>query len=144
MVSPGNPLSIHGLDDLIGTRVRFINRQPGSGTRIWLDQQLEHLELDCKQILGYEREVHTHLHVADEVLSGRADVGLGLQAAAIQSELDFIPLFNERYDLVIPEEQFHSPGLLPALETLHSKKFRQAIERLGGYNTQNSGVEIPM
>jgi len=144
MVASGNPLGISGLEDLANKRVRFINRQPGSGTRIWLDQQLEQLGLGYDQIRGYEREVNTHMQVAGEVLGRGADVGLGLQAAAIQSELDFIPLFNERYDLVIPEEQFHNPSLIPALETLHSKKFRRAVESLGGYNAQDSGAEIPM
>jgi putative molybdopterin biosynthesis protein len=144
MVASGNPKNIHGIDDLAGRRARFINRQSGSGTRIWFDHQLASMGLEDDQILGYEREVHTHVQVAREVLTGHADVGLGLQAVAIQSNLDFIPLFNERYDLVIPEDQFKNPILQPALDTLHSKKFRLAIESLGGYNTQDSGVEIPI
>jgi putative molybdopterin biosynthesis protein len=142
IIAPGNPNSIRGIDDLTGKRVRFINRQPGSGTRIWFDQQLVNLNLDCDQILGYEREVHTHNKVANEVLAGCADVGLGLQAVAIQSGLDFIPLFNERYDLVIPEDRFHSPNLQPALEIMNSKKFRLAVESLGGYDTHDLGVEV--
>jgi len=142
IVAPGNPKNIHGLDDLAGQRARFINRQPGSGTRIWFDQQLADFKIDSDQILGYERGVHTHRKVADEVLAGLADVGLGLQAVAIQSGLDFIPLFIERFDLVIPENQFESPILQPALETLQSKKFRLAVESLGGYITKHSGAEI--
>jgi len=144
MVTPGNPKNIRGIDDLADKRVRFINRQPGSGTRIWLDQQLARLNLDSEQISGYGREVHTHRRVAAEVLEGRADVGLGLLAVALQSDLDFIPLFNERFDLVIPEEQIHNPNLQPALEILHSKKFRLAIEGLGGYDTHDVGVEVPI
>jgi putative molybdopterin biosynthesis protein len=142
IVAPGNPKDIHDIVDLAGTRLRFINRQPGSGTRIWFDQQLTTLGLDCDQIVGYEREVHTHNQVANEILAGRADVGLGLQAIAIQSGLDFIPLFTERYDLVIPEDQFHNPNLQPALEVMYSKKFRLAVESLGGYDTHDLGVEI--
>jgi putative molybdopterin biosynthesis protein len=142
LLAPGNPKNIHRIEDLSGRQACFINRQPGSGTRIWFDQQLATLRLDCDQILGYEREVHTHNQVANEILSGRADVGLGLQAVAIQSGLDFIPLFNERYDLVIPDDQFHNPKLQPALEVIHSKKFRMAIESLGGYDTHDLGVEI--
>jgi putative molybdopterin biosynthesis protein len=142
MVAPGNPRGIHGIVDLAGSKARFINRQPGSGTRIWFDQQLTTLRLDCDQILGYEKAVHTHNRVADEILARRADVGLGLQAVAIQSGLDFIPLFTERYDLVIPEEQFYNPNLLPALEVMHSKKFRLAVESLEGYDTHDLGAEV--
>jgi molybdate-binding protein len=142
IMAPGNPKGITGLDDLASPEVRFINRQPGSGTRLWFDQQLSRQDLQSQQISGYDREVRTHRQVADEVLAGRADVGLGLQAVAIQKELDFIPLFSERYDLVIPEEQYQDPNLQPVFETLQSKKFRQAIECLGGYETGSLGVEI--
>jgi molybdate-binding protein/DNA-binding HxlR family transcriptional regulator len=142
IVASGNPKGIHSLVDLADGKVRFINRQSGSGTRIWIDQRLTTLGLDCDRILGYEREVHTHNRVANEILARRADVGLGLQAVAIQSGLDFIPLFTERYDLVIPEDQFHNPKLQPALEVMHSKKFRLAVESLGGYDTHNLGVEV--
>lgn len=142
MVAHGNPRGIHGIVNLAGSKARFINRQPGSGTRIWFDQQLTSLGVDCDRIVGYEREVHTHNQVANEILARRADVGLGLEAVAIQSGLDFIPLFTERYDLVIPEDQFHNPNLQPALEVMHGKKFRLAVESLGGYDTHDLGAEI--
>jgi len=142
IIPPGNPKGISGLDDLTSPEVHFINRQPGSGTRLWFDQELAKREIQSQRISGYDREVRTHRQVADEVLAGRADVGLGLQAVAIEKGLDFTPLFSERYDLVIQEEQYQNPNFLPVLETLHSKKFRQAIECLGGYETRSVGVEI--
>ncbi|MBU0512789.1 MAG: molybdopterin biosynthesis protein, partial [Chloroflexi bacterium] len=87
-------------------------------------------------------EVNTHLQVAEAVLLGEADAGLGVLAAARQSNLDFIPLFEERYDLVIPGEQYESDLLAPALEYIHTAAFRQAVEGLGGYNPQEAGTEL--
>jgi putative molybdopterin biosynthesis protein len=82
------------------------------------------------------------LQVAQAVATDQADVGLAVLAAAQKFQLDFIPLFEERYDLVIPEEHYESPLLVPALECIHTAKYRQAVESLGGYNTAEAGKEI--
>ncbi|HEX8967619.1 MAG TPA: molybdopterin biosynthesis protein, partial [Chloroflexota bacterium] len=99
IVPRGNPRGITSLVDLAHPDVRFVNRQRGSGTRVLLDYELRKLGLEAGQIRGYEREQYTHLAVGADVASGAADVGLGILAAARALELDFVPLFNEQYQL---------------------------------------------
>jgi putative molybdopterin biosynthesis protein len=127
------------LPDLGREDIALANRQRGSGTRLWLDRSLEEAGLPPEQVRGYDGELRTHTEVAQAVSSGEADVGLGIRAAAQQLELDFIPLFQERYDLVIPEEHLQNPALAPVLERLISKEFRQRVDRLGGYDTSHTG-----
>jgi putative molybdopterin biosynthesis protein len=141
LVAPGNPQQIQGLEDLGRDDLTFINRKTGSGTRLWLDQQLGALGVAFTQIQGYNREVSTHSQVAEAVLQGEADLGVGVLAAARQYDLDFIPLFVERFDLVIPEEYYQSALLLPALECLQTAQFREAVQGLGGYDPQETGKE---
>ncbi len=142
LVAPGNPHQIQGLEDLEREDLIFINRKTGSGTRLWLDQQLDRLGVESAQIRGYNQEVSTHSQVADAVLQGEADLGVGVLAAARQFKLDFIPLFDERFDLVIPEAHYQSALLLPALEYLHTAQFRTAVQGLGGYDPQETGNDI--
>jgi putative molybdopterin biosynthesis protein len=142
MVAPGNPHQIRGLQDLGREDLIFINRKSGSGTRLWLDQQLRKIGVESAQIKGYENTVNTHSQVAKAIVEGKVDFGLGVLAAARQFELGFIPLFVERFDLVIPDEHFQSALLFPALEYLHSAHFRTAIQELGGYNPQETGKEM--
>lgn len=142
MVSPGNPFGLTQLDDLIRAGIRFVNRKPGTGTRHWLDQQLRQMGLVPAQIEGYHNEVQTHAEVAQTVADGRADIGLGIFALARKYELAFIPLFEERYDLVMPEEFFYSDTFSPVLKVLRSTEFRAQIETLGGYNTARTGEII--
>jgi putative molybdopterin biosynthesis protein len=141
LVSPGNPLGIQALDDLSREDVTFINRKGGSGTRLWLDRQLQSLSLKEEFIKGYDREVNTHTQVASAVLNGEANAGLGVLAAALKFKLDFIPLFNERFDLVIRDEHYHSDLLLLALEYLQTAKFRKEVRSLGGYDPGETGKE---
>jgi putative molybdopterin biosynthesis protein len=142
LVLPGNPFGIRGLEDLGWGDIRFINRSKGSGTRLWLDRQVNALGLDPVKIPGFTLEVNTHAEVAAAVRKGLADTGLAVQAACIREGLDFVPLFEERYDLVIPEDEFKSERLLPILEHIHTGKFIKTLEGLGGYNPHNTGKEI--
>lgn len=141
-VAMGNPQGIKGLDDLARGDLRFINRRSGSGTRLWFDQQLTALSVSADVIQGYDWVVDTHLEIARAVAEGQADLGLAVLAASKQYGLDFIPLFEERYDLVIPEANYRSAGLAPLLDYLHSGEFRQAVEHLDGYDPHQSGSEI--
>ena len=141
MVAPGNPHQIRGLEDLGREDLIFINRKRGSGTRLWLDQHLQTLGLGSTPIRGYDREVSTHSQVAEAVLRGEADLGLAVLAAARRFDLNFIPLFEERFDLVIPDEHYQSVLLLPALEYIHTAEFRSAVQGLGGYDPQETGKE---
>ncbi len=138
-VNPGNPKNILGLQDLTRPEVQFINRQRGAGTRVLLDYHLAQLGITARDITGYEKEEYTHLSLAAAILSGRADCGLGIPAAAQALGLDFLPLFSERYDLVIPSEYYQDELLAPLLETLCDTEFRNDVSLLPGYDTDRMG-----
>lgn len=142
LVPRGNPKQIQSLLDLARSDVFFINRQRGAGTRVLLDYHLNLLGIDSTKIQGYEREEFTHLAVAAAVASGRADCGLGIAAAAQALNLDFIPLFDERYDLVIPLEQCQNPLLAPLFEVLEDPHFRQTVGAMPGYDPSVMGKLI--
>ncbi|MFC1858963.1 molybdopterin biosynthesis protein [Thermodesulfobacteriota bacterium] len=139
IVSPGNPKGIKGIDDLGREDIAFINRQGGSGTRILLDYRLRQLGIDPAAIKGYENEEFTHMTVAVAVLSGRADAGLGIYAAAKALNMDFIPVVTEQYDLVIPAVHFESENVQILLEIINTPKFKKRVEALGGYSTEKTG-----
>ena len=139
MVPAGNPKGIKGLEDLKRKDLFFINRQRGTGTRILLDYPLDTLGIDPADIKGYENEEYTHMTVAAAVLSGRADAGLGINAAARALGLDFIPVVTEQYDLVIPERFIETAPVQAVLETIRSEEFKTAVRALGGYGTDKTG-----
>lgn len=140
MYNSGNPKQIEGLVDLRRTDIKFVNRQKGSGTRVLLDLKLRQIGLAPQEIRGYEDELDTHLAVALAISHSQADVGLGIEAAARGSGLEFLPLFRERYDLVIPEEYYHSQLLVPLLEMVASDEFRNVVSQVGGYDTSPTGL----
>ena len=140
ILASGNPQGIKKISDLIHPNVRFVNRNPGSGTRLWLDAELNKQKIPAEKINGYDRVVKTHSEAADLIEAGKADVSLGLQAAAHQNGLDFIPLFEERYDLVLPREQ--EKNLNPLLEYIQTARFREMLASLTGYNTSHSGETV--
>jgi len=139
LVNPGNPKNIQGLQDLTNPEIQFINRQRGAGTRVLLDYHLQQQGINASDIAGYEKEEYTHLSLAAAISSGRADCGLGIAAAAQALELDFLPLYSERYDLVIPAEYYYGKLLAPLLEILHDDEFRKDVSRLPGYDTTQMG-----
>ncbi len=139
IVPPGNPKNIQGIEDLVRRDVRLINRQGGSGTRILLDYRLARLGLDPDRIEGYASEEFTHMAVAAAVLSGAADVGLGIYAAAKALGLDFIPVVTEQYDLVIPAAFYEGPAVQYLLAVINSTEFKQRVSQLGGYHTDRTG-----
>ena len=139
MVPPGNPLSIHALEDLARPEVGFVNRQRGSGTRVLLDYKLKELGISPEQVTGYEREEYSHLAVAAAVKSGSVSTGLGILSAATALGLEFIPLLDERYDLVIPRVHYKSDLLQPLLALLQNENFRHEVDALGGYRTEDMG-----
>ena len=142
MLLPGNPKGISTLADLGRPNITFVNRQRGSGTRVLLDYKLKSLGIAPDEVVGYEREEYSHLAVAAAVQGGSADAGLGILSAARALGLDFVPLLNERYDLVIPLVYFHSPLLQPLLGLLQDQDFKQEVDALGGYDTSNMGQVI--
>jgi putative molybdopterin biosynthesis protein len=140
MLQTGNSKGIQGISDLANTQVRFVNRNLGSGTRLWLDGELKKAGIPPDAIRGYDRVVKTHSEAAVSIKGGKADVALGLQAAAHVHGLDFIPLFEERYDLVLPGGA--QKTLAPLLDYLQTREFQRAAEALTGYATAHSGESI--
>jgi len=142
IVRRGNPKAIRGVEDLTRPEVTFINRQGGSGTRILLDYRLKQLGIEPTAINGYGTEEFTHMSVAVAVLSGSADAGLGIYAAAKALGLDFIPVVTEAYDLVIPAEHFATENIRTLLDVIVSAEFKRRVEALGGYGTQHTGQTV--
>ncbi|MBT7602623.1 MAG: molybdopterin biosynthesis protein, partial [Anaerolineae bacterium] len=128
-----NPKKLKSLEDVVSSGIQFVNRQRGAGTRVLLDYHLNLLGIAPEQVLGYNDEEFTHLGVAAAVASGRADCGLGIAAAAQALELDFVPLFQERYELIIPDIYFDSPLLAPLFEVIKTKEFRETVAEMPGY-----------
>jgi putative molybdopterin biosynthesis protein len=138
----GNPKQIKSISDLADSGIRFVNRNPGSGTRLWLDNEIKKAGIPPDAVRGYERVVKTHSEAAAVIAKGKADAALGLQAAARQHGLDFLPLFEERYDLILPREQ--EKALTPLLDYLQTGEFHRATEALTGYSAVHSGEQIPL
>ena len=142
IVPRGNPKGLKSLEDLFEKKVRFINRQPGAGTRVLLDYHLEKLGLNPAELRGYDEEETTHLGVAVAVATGRAEAGLGIQAAARLLGLDFVPLFRERYDLLLRRDFFEGPLWKEIAAILADQAFRARVEALGGYDASEMGKII--
>ncbi|HET7325849.1 MAG TPA: molybdopterin biosynthesis protein [Nocardioidaceae bacterium] len=142
LVPAGNPRNITGLADLADGRLSYVNRQRGAGTRMLLDHELRRLEVDPSQVDGYAREEPTHLAVAAAIHAGRADCGLGIMAAARAFGLDFVPVAQEPYDLVVDAGSLDDPLLAPLWGLLASPDFHAAVEKLGGYSTAETGRRL--
>lgn len=138
MVLPGNPKGIEGFADLTKPDTTFVNRQRGSGTRMLLDYELRKAGINSSHIVGYEKEVGTHMAVAATVKAGAADTGLGVKAAAVALGLDFVPAAQEQYDLLLNFDA-DDPRLQAILEVLQSDEFRREVEGLGGYDLSDAG-----
>lgn len=138
-VSRGNPLKVQSFKDLTRKGVRFINRQKGSGTRLLIDQQLTEGSIPIAKIQGYEDEVNTHFEVGLSVLNGRANVGITSVAASKLLGLDFVSITRERFDMVTDQKTFFSKSVQAFIELLHSREFRQNVEKIGGYDLKESG-----
>lgn len=143
MIQKGNPKDINSIDDLLRKDITFINRQAGSGTRVLLDFELEKNGLDADAIHGYDHEEYTHMAVAVAVLSGKADAGLGILSAARALQLDFIPVTEERYDLILPTEFLALPMINKILELIETTDFKTTVSALGGYSTRETGQRVP-
>lgn len=139
MTAPGSALKVADIGDMAGSGLRFVNRNPGSGTRVWLDARLSGLGVAPQAIEGYDVEVCTHADVALSVASGTADVGLGVRAAADRFGLDFAPLFMERYDLVFAAGRADDEPFARLRERLDSRAFHSEVGKLGGYDSEHTG-----
>lgn len=142
MLAKDNPKNIKKISDIAKPNIRFVNRNAGSGTRLWIDAELKRIKLPVEKISGYEKQVKTHSEAANLIALNKADVSLGLQAAAYQYGLDFIPLFEERYDLVLQKEQ--EEMLNPLLEYIQTADFRNLLNSLTGYDAKHSGELVAL
>jgi len=141
IVSPGNPLGLRSWADLARPRMRFINRQPGSGTRTLLDYHLRLERIPPPSIDGYASLALTHLAAAASVADGLADAGLGLMAAARAYGLGFVPLARERFDLVLLARDRDRPPIAQLVDLLATEVFRAEVAQLGGYDARRMGEE---
>jgi putative molybdopterin biosynthesis protein len=139
IVAKGNPKKILGLEDLTREEITFVNRQAGSGTRVLFDYKLKQSGIGAEAIRGYDHEEFTHMAVAVDVLSGAADCGVGIYAAAKALHLDFIPLEQEQYDLIFPSFVLGQRPIQRVLETIGSRTFKDRVVALGGYDPARSG-----
>lgn len=138
-VPPGNPKGIHGLHDLTGNGVRFVNRQVGSGTRMLLELMLAGASIAPNDINGFESAEFTHSAVAAYIASGMAEVGFGVQTAAQRFGLDFIPLVRERYFFALPVAALDDPLVRQVIAILQSASFREVVKGLAGYDATDTG-----
>ena len=140
LVKKGNPKNISGFNDLLRHDVTFINRQPGSGTRLLLDKCLKEQGISSAGIKGYERDEYTHMAVASAVLTGLADTGLAIYASSKALDLDFIPIASERYDLAIPGEFMDTEMIITVLQIIREdEEFKSLVLSLGGYDISDMG-----
>lgn len=140
IVQKGNPKHIRSLSDIAGQQVSFVNRQRGAGTRVLLDYHLKRLGINSADISGYDQEEYTHLAVAAAVSSDRADCGMGIASAASALDLDFVPLYNETYELIIPEEYLADPLLDALMQTARDPIFQARLSFLPGYSITKMGT----
>jgi putative molybdopterin biosynthesis protein len=142
LVREGNPKNITAADDLIRPGITFINRKAGSGTRLWIESWVREQQIPVDRIIGFDHEAITHQEVATAVASKQADVGIGIAAVASMPGIEFYPLFQERFDLVIAAEYVADPRMTRLIEQLQSRALRENILALDGYSTTQTGVEL--
>jgi len=128
-----------GWDSLKNKKIRFVNRQAGSGIRILLDNELEKRKISCGDISGYENEVYTHFEVGLSLVSGEADVGIASAAVAKILDLHFQPLISERFDMILDKNTFFQPVVQTFIETLQSDKFKNRVDKIGNYDFKDAG-----
>lgn len=138
----GNPAQVKGLRDIGRLRLRFINRQRGSGTRLLTDQMLDQERIDPSAIAGYGNEEFTHRAVAATVASGGADAGFGLRAAAAELRLAFVPLVRERYFLAVRARAVATAPVARLIEVLQGPAFADIVRRLAGYRADAAGSVV--
>lgn len=140
MVAQKNPKNITNISSLCNPDIRYVNRQKGSGTRILFDYLCKKEGIATDSINGYPHEEFTHNDVAKLIAKGEADAGMGVHAAAKLYDLDFIPIYSEQYDLLIPDAMKNHPGIIEILDILKNEEFAEKAAMLGGYTLNNPGL----
>jgi len=140
IVKRGNPLGVRTLQDLLKPGVRFVSRDPDSGTRLLFEQLLARHGIESERIQGYEQIEFTHAAVAAYVASDMADVSFGVEAAARQFDLDFVRLVTEDYFFVCRRQVLEQEAVKRVLAVMRSDEFRDAISRTPGYTVTDPGT----
>lgn len=139
-VRKGNPMRIRGWADLRRRDICILNRRTGSSSRILLDMQLKKLGIPAANVKGYDRVMRSHLTMAAAIAEGEADIGLGTSRVSRQLDgIDFIPLIEERFDLVIKKERLESEAVQAMIKMLSSPAFRKEISHFSGNDHRNMG-----
>jgi molybdate transport repressor ModE-like protein len=138
----GNPKRVRALRDLVAKGVSFVNRQPGSGTRLLFDRLLAREGIDPAALAGYTREEFTHAAVAATVAAGNAGAGFGVRAAATQLGLAFVPLARERYFFACRRRELDSEPVLRFRALLASEATRAVVRPLPGYSLDAPGEPV--
>ena len=139
IVKRGNPKQVSGLQDVARQDITFINRNRGSGTRIWFDKKMNEIGIILEMIVGYTKEVNSHTGIAQAIKLGTADIGIGLIAAAVVAKLDFKACSNVHVYFVIPGDQIEDPAIREMLDYISTARFRQSINSLEGYGLEKTG-----
>ncbi len=134
IVARNNPLGIASLADLKRPGVRYVNRAQGTGTRVLLDELLTRADMHPSEIQGYPSQEPSHTAIAQAVASNAADAGLGIEAAAHEKGLGFVPLVQERYHLVCRKSELPTPQVQALLKELQSREWRTTLGKLPGYS----------
>src|ERR1700676_3622403 len=142
VIVSGNPKGVRKVEDLARKNIRFVNREPGSGSRGLLDKLLQKTGMEANKVPGYDRIAYGHLAAAYCVVSREADVCLATRSAAQTFGLDFIPLNSERYDLVMRRRTADLPAVKAFLDVLQRATLRRKLEALAGYDTSETGALI--
>jgi excisionase family DNA binding protein len=142
LLQKGNPQGIRQVKDLGKPGIRIVNRSLATGTRLLFDRELKVAGIQGDRISGYRNEVSRHMDVGLEILSGHADAGPGIRPVASLLNLDFLPLRQERYDLLVTRERFFDQGIQYFLSMLHDDTFAEVAGQLAGYDVSRSGKMI--
>ena len=139
IVKKGNPMGLRGLEDITEKGARFVNRCEGSGTRVLLEYFLREKNLNKRDIAGFNEEVDSHMDVALKVFFGEADVGLGIEYVTYPLGLDFLPLKEEMFDLVIPAELWSTSVVKGFMDYIDPVRINNLSKNLPGYNLKDTG-----
>jgi putative molybdopterin biosynthesis protein len=142
VVAPGNPKKVRAAAGLVRRGVRFVNREPGSGSRALLDKLLEDDGIPPESVNGYDRVAFGHLAAAYAVVSGDADACIATRSAARTFGMDFVPLHQARYDLVMRKRTADLPAVKSFLDILQRATLRRKLEALAGYDTSETGAVV--
>jgi len=139
ILARGNPARVRSLRGVVERKLRFINRQRGSATRLLIDRMLAEAQIEPSELEGFGNEEFTHPAVAATVASGGADAGFGLRAAAAEYGLAFVPLVRERYFLAVRAKDASKPPMTRLIDALKSPAFARRVRRLPGYYPESAG-----